>query len=72
MTVNEERYVRNLIREELSKSEVRGMITTALDNFLKERELRKRIRELSAEILEDFFRQMWQRKGFWQSGIKNG
>ena len=48
------------------------MITTALDNFLKERELRKRIRELSAEILEDFFRQMWQRKGFWQSGIKNG
>lgn len=59
MTVNEERYVRNLIREELSKSEVRSMITTALDNFLKERELRKRIRELSAEILEDFFRQMW-------------
>ena len=72
MTVNEERYVRNLIREELSKSEVRSMITTALDNFLKERELRKRIRELSAEILEDFFRQMWLRKGFWQSGIKNG
>ena len=72
MTINEERYVRNLIREELSKSEVRSMITTALDNFLKERELRKRIRELSAEILEDFFRQMWQRKSFWQSGIKNG
>ena len=36
MTINEERYVRNLIREELSKSEVRSMITTALDNFLKE------------------------------------
>ena len=36
MTINEERYVRNLIREELSKSEVRSMITTAFDNFLKE------------------------------------
>ena len=36
MTANEERYVRNLIMEELSKSEVRGMINTALDNFLKD------------------------------------
>lgn len=72
MTVNEEKYIKNLIKEELTKSDVRSMINSALDDFLKERELRKRIRELSAEILEDFFKQMWQRKGFWQTGIKNG
>jgi hypothetical protein len=30
----------------------------------------KKIRNIISDTLEEFFRTMWQRKSFWQSGMK--
>lgn len=62
----------NDLYEELSKSEVRTMINNSIDDLLRERELKKKIREICADVLDDFFKEMWHKKNFWKNSIKNG
>ena len=64
--------IRNMVLEELSKSEVRSMIDSKLDSFLKEREFKKSVRSITADVIEEFFREMWRKNGFWKNSIKNG
>ena len=53
-------------------SDVRSTADSKIDDFLKSRQLRKKVREVAVEVLDDFFREMWRKKGFWQTGLKNG
>lgn len=62
---------RNKINEELTNSEVRSMINSKMDDFLKEKEFEKRVREISSDALEKFFKMMYNKRGFWKSEIKN-
>ena len=66
-----ESNIRELVLEELSKSEVRSMINSKLESFVKEREFKKAVREITADVIEEFFREMWRKNGFWKNQIKN-
>lgn len=66
------RHIKNIIKEELTKSDVRSMIDSELEDFLKERNFKKMVREIAVDVIDDFFQQMWHKKGFWKSGLKNG
>lgn len=70
MLINEEN-IRRAIMEELSKQEVRAMIDSKLDSFLKERELKKMVKEVTVDVIEAFFREMWRKNGFWKNSLKN-
>lgn len=61
--------IRSIIAEELSKSEVRSMIDSQLDDFAQNRKLEKKIKEVTAKILADFFHNLYQRKNFWQNDM---
>lgn len=60
------------INEDVNKTEVKNIVRDKLDDFLKEREFKKMVRSIAADVIEDFFQQMWLKKGFWKSGLKNG
>lgn len=30
------------------------------------------VREITADVIDDFFQQMWHKKGFWKNTLKNG
>lgn len=62
----------SLISEELTKADIRSMIDSELDDFLKEQGLRKKIREICVDVLDDFFKEMWRKNGFWKNAVKNG
>ena len=49
---------RKKINEELTNSEVRNIINSKLDDFIKEKEFEKRVREISSDALEKFFKMM--------------
>lgn len=70
MQLNEENLKR-IIYEELTKQEVKSLINNHLDGFIKEREFKKIIREITIDVLDDFFRELWQKKSFWKSPLKN-
>ena len=59
-----------LINEELSKTEIAALIKKKFDEKLSSKELEKKIKALSASVLEEFFKILWQRKSFWQDSVK--
>lgn len=67
-----EAEIRKLVREELTKGEVRGIVDDKLDSFLKDKDLNKKIRSVTADVLAEFFREMWRKDGFWKNSLKNG
>lgn len=71
MNINED-AIRDLVIEELTKTEVRSMIDSKLDDFLNKRELKKMVRGVVADVMDDFFREMWRKNGFWKTSLKNG
>lgn len=70
MQLNEE-TLKKIIYEELTKQEVKSLINSRLDGFMRERELKKLIRDITVDVLDDFFRELWQKKSFWKSPLKN-
>ena len=62
---------RKKIYEELTNSEVRNIINSKLDDFIKEKDFEKRVREISSDALEKFFKMMYNKRGFWKNEIKN-
>lgn len=71
MNINED-AIRDLVIEELTKTEVRSMIDSKLDDFLNKRELKKMVRGVVTDVIDDFFREMWRKNGFWKTSLKNG
>jgi uncharacterized membrane protein YheB (UPF0754 family) len=70
MTITENE-IRKMLREELTKQEVRSMIDDKLSEYLKDRELKKQIRNIAVDVIDDFFREMWRKNGFWKNPLKN-
>lgn len=64
--MNEKRIV-----EEITRQELRSIINSRIEEYMKEKEFEKRVRELSTDALEKFFRLMWNKRGFWKSDLKN-
>lgn len=60
-----------IIREELTRAEVNSMIDSKLTSYQKDKELRREIRSIAADVLEDFFHELWRKNGFWKAPIKN-
>lgn len=62
---------RRTINEEITKAEVRSMITSAISDALKEKDFEKRVREVTTDAMEKFFRMMYNKRGFWKGELKN-
>lgn len=64
--------LRQIILEELSRQDVKSMIDSKIDEFVKEKEFKKKVRNIAVDVLEDLFREMWRKNGFWKNSLKNG
>ena len=49
------------INEELTKSDVRSEYKSA--------DFKKAVKEISAEVIEDLFRTLWNRSSTWKGGV---
>lgn len=58
-----------IITEELSKSEVSSMISSKLSSSYNSREFKSAVKELSADVVNELFKLLWQRNNFWKSGV---
>ena len=58
------------INEEITKSEISDIVDSELTSFLKEKDFEKRVKEITASVMEDFFKMMYNRRSFWKSEIR--
>ena len=59
------------INEEITKAEIRSMIDSKVSDFLREKEFEKRVKELTANSFEKFFRMMYNKRNMWKSELNN-
>ena len=62
---------RKHINEDVTSNEVRNIVNSKLEDFLKERDFEKRVNELSAKVLEKFIAQLFNKRLMWTSSLKN-
>ena len=62
---------RRYINEDITSNEVRSIVNSKLNDFLKEREFEKRVNELSTKVLEKFITQLFNKRLMWTSSLKN-
>lgn len=66
-----DKRLKQIINEELTKTEVNSMIQSKLQSHLKSNDFKKKVKELSAAVIADVFKVLWQRNNFWKSTVSN-
>ena len=64
--------MKSRINEELTRAEIRSMIDSMVSDYLKERDFEKKVKEITVDVVEKFFRTMYNKRNFWKSELKNG
>lgn len=68
----DEEKIRILVKEELTKAEVNSLINNKVDSILQSNEFKRKVKAITADVLEDLYRTMYQKKAFWQLSVKQG
>lgn len=58
------------INENITKTDVNSIIQTKIDDFVKSKELEKRVRELTSDVISELLKTLWQRDNMWKSSIR--
>ena len=65
-------YLRKISKEELNKQDVSSMISDRLNAYLRKSELEKDVKKIVSDVMEKFFKMMYNKRGFWKNEVSNG
>ena len=63
--------ISRIINEEMSKSEITSLISSKIDSNMSSKDFEKKVKEISASVIADLFKILWQRDSFWKNNIKS-
>lgn len=66
--VSDER-IRQIINEEISKTEVESIVSNRLSSTYDSRDFKRAVKDITAEVIEDLFRTLWNRSSTWKGGV---
>lgn len=58
--------LKQIIAEELKKTEVSAMINDRIDSSLDSQDFKKKVKEISAEVVSNLFKTLWQQNNMWK------
>lgn len=61
-----------IIYEEISKSDINSIINSKLNSYVKDAELEKKVKVIVTDVMEKFFKMMFNKRGFWKGEMRNG
>ena len=61
--------IREIINEEISKTEVESIVSNRISSAYNSRDFKKAVKEVTADVIEDLFRTLWNRSSTWKRGI---
>lgn len=64
-----ENRINQIIKEELSKTDVNSLIKSKIDSEFSSKEFEKRVKEITAKSISELFKALWQRDNFWKSSV---
>lgn len=64
-----QKRINEIIKEELSKTDVNSMIQKKLDSEYSSKDFEKKVKEITASAISELFKVLWQRDNFWKSSV---
>ena len=61
--------ISQIINEEISKTDVESIVSNRLSSAYRSSDFKKAVKEISAEVIEDLFRTLWNRSSTWKGGV---
>lgn len=55
--------------EELTKQDVKSIISDKLNSYIQKYELEKEVKRIVKDVMEDFFKMMYNKRGFWKNNL---
>jgi diphthamide synthase (EF-2-diphthine--ammonia ligase) len=62
-----ENTLKNIIEEELSRSDVNSILNDKINSA----DFKKKIKQISAEVVNELFKILWQRNSIWKSSVSS-
>lgn len=62
--------IREIINEELTKSEVENIASRRANSIITSNDFKRKVKEITADVIEDFMKVMWQRSGTWKGSVR--
>lgn len=69
ITMISDKKLHKIIQEELSKTEVNSMIDKKINGSLDSNDFKKAVKKISAAVISELFKTLWQRNSTWVSTI---
>ena len=64
-----ENRIREIINEEINKTEVESIVSNRLSSAYNSRDFKKAVKDITADVIEDLFRTLWNRSSTWKGGV---
>ena len=64
-----ESRIREIINEEINKTEVESIVSNRLSSAYNSRDFKKAVKDITADVIEDLFRTLWNRSSTWKGGV---
>lgn len=64
-----ESRINYIISEELNKNDVESIASRRISSSYDSREFKKAVKEITAEVIEDLFRTLYNRSSTWKGGV---
>ena len=64
-----ESRIKEIINEEINKTEVESIVSNRISSAYNSREFKKAVKDITAEVIEDLFRTLWNRSSTWKGGV---
>lgn len=66
-----ESEIREMVNEELTRSDVRSIINSRIEEYIEGRDFKKKVSTIAADVIDELLTNFWQRKGFWKSMLRH-
>ena len=61
--------IKQIINEEINKTDVESIVSHKLSSSYGSSDFKKAVKEVTADVIEDLFRTLWNRSSTWRGGI---
>lgn len=64
-----DRRINEIITEEIGKADVESIVSRKLSSSYDSKEFKRAVKEITAEVIEDLYRTLWNRSSTWKGGV---
>lgn len=64
-----DKRIDKIISEEINKTDVESIVSRRISSSYDSRDFKKAVKEVTADVIEDLFRTLWNRSSAWRGGV---